>query len=63
MAGKTGTAESGSGKPHAWFAGYSPADTPEIVITVLLENAGEGSKEAAPLFRLMLESYYGWLNK
>ncbi len=61
--GKTGTAETTIDAPHAWFAGYSPADPPEIVIVVMLENAGEGSKEAAPLFRLMLESYFDWLGK
>ncbi|OQY27493.1 MAG: penicillin-binding protein 2 [Anaerolineaceae bacterium 4572_5.1] len=61
--GKTGTAETGIDAPHAWFIGYSPADIPEIVIVVMLENAGEGSKEAAPLFRLMLESYFDWLGK
>ncbi len=58
VAGKTGTAETGIDLPHAWFAGYAPADAPEIVITVMLENAGEGSEMAAPLFRLLAESYF-----
>ncbi len=61
--GKTGTAETIIDAPHAWFAGYSPADIPEIIIVVMLENAGEGSEEAAPIFRLMLESYFDWLGK
>jgi penicillin-binding protein 2 len=60
VAGKTGTAESGQEKPHAWFAGYAPADTPRVAIAVLLEEAGEGSKEAAPLFRQVLEAYFEW---
>lgn len=60
VVGKTGTAETGIDAPHAWFAGYTPADDPAIVIAVLLENAGEGSEEAAPLFRLMAESYFDW---
>ncbi len=58
VAGKTGTAETGVDLPHAWFAGYAPADAPEIVITVMLENAGEGSEMAAPLFRLLAETYF-----
>lgn len=60
VAGKTGTAESGQEKPHAWFAGYAPADTPRVVIAVILEHAGEGSKEAAPLFRKVVEAFFEW---
>lgn len=61
-AGKTGTAQSGSGDPHAWFIGYtqSEADTglPDIAIAVIVENAGEGSEMAAPLFQALVETYY-----
>lgn len=57
-AGKTGTAETVLDKPHAWFAGYTPADNPEIVIVTILENAGEGSEKAAPLFRAVAEAYF-----
>jgi penicillin-binding protein 2 len=59
-AGKTGTSESGVEIPHAWFAGYAPADTPQIVVAVIIENAGEGSAEAAPLFRQAVEAYFEW---
>ncbi len=58
VAGKTGTAETVIDAPHAWFAGYAPADAPEIVVVVMLENAGEGSAQAAPLFRKMAEAYF-----
>lgn len=59
VAGKTGTAESGQEQPHAWFAGYAPAQSPEIAIAVLLEHAGMGGEEAAPLFRQVAETYFG----
>lgn len=62
VAGKTGTAESGSGLPHAWFAGYTMASEntglPDIAIAVILENQGEGSDYAAPVFKRILETYY-----
>jgi penicillin-binding protein 2 len=62
IAGKTGTAQSGTDKPHAWFIGYTmdAADSkkPDIAIAVLVENVGEGSDYAAPIFRLMVETYY-----
>ena len=62
VAGKTGTAESGNGKSHAWFAGYTLNEEntglPDIAIAVIVENIGEGSEYAVPLFRAMVETYY-----
>jgi penicillin-binding protein 2 len=62
VAGKTGTAESGAPMPHAWFAGYAPAQDPEIAIAVILEYAGTGGQEAAPLFRQVVEAYGRYAN-
>ena len=47
VAGKTGTALADDGPwTHGWFAGYAPAENPEIVLVVYLEN-GHGSDAAA----------------
>jgi penicillin-binding protein 2 len=61
VAGKSGTAQApgATEKPFAWFTAYAPADQPAIAVTVLLENAGEGSVQAAPLVRQILEAYFG----
>ncbi len=63
MAGKTGTAQVSHVTPrgvdpgkvwyfnrdHAWFAGYAPANAPEIAIVVLVEHGGGGGKNAVPI--------------
>ena len=49
IAGKTGTAESGQNKTHAWFVGYSPEQNPRVAVSVFLEQGGHGGVEAAGL--------------
>ena len=52
LAGKTGTAQSGTldkgGKEldHAWFVGFAPADKPSIVVAVMIEFGGHGTRAA-----------------
>jgi penicillin-binding protein 2 len=62
IAGKTGTAQSGTDQPHAWFIGYTMdaqnSGLPDIAIAVVLENQGEGADWAAPIFRAIVETYY-----
>lgn len=49
-AGKSGTAELGSGRnPHSWFIGFAPAENPQIAVAVIVERAGTGSSRAVPL--------------
>ena len=58
VAGKTGSAETGRGTTHSWFACYAPAEQPEIVVAVLIEEGGDGSVAAAPVVRKILEAYF-----
>ncbi len=58
-AGKTGTAQFGiEDKTHSWFTSYAPYESPEIVLTVLVEEAGEGSDVALPISRRILQQYF-----
>jgi penicillin-binding protein 2 len=65
VGGKTGTAqvvsrESGADfEDHAWFAGFAPAEKPEIVVVALVENAGHGGEIAAPVVRKVMMQYFG----
>jgi peptidoglycan glycosyltransferase len=59
VAGKTGTAEVADAKSHAWFAGFAPADDPQVVVVVLVENAGTGGSVAAPIARKVIAAALG----
>lgn len=57
-AAKTGTAQwNSNANTHAWFTSFAPFDHPEIVVTVLLEEGGEGSTYAAPVAKRILEDW------
>lgn len=59
VTGKTGTAQVGGDKEsHAWFTGFAPYLNPEIAITVLVENGGEGGRVAVPIAREILQYYF-----
>ncbi|MEP1869418.1 MAG: penicillin-binding protein 2 [Paraglaciecola sp.] len=72
-AGKTGTAQlvsiaqdekydatklSKKNHDNAMYVGYAPYDNPEIVMSVVLENAGHGGAQAAPIARKMMDNYF-----
>lgn len=57
VAGKTGTANADEGPwTHAWFAGYAPAENPEIVLVVFLEK-GHGGSDAATVAREIFAAF------
>lgn len=58
-AGKTGTAQFGTGeRTHSWFTSFAPYENPEIVVVVVLEGGGEGHEAALPVARELLRSYF-----
>ncbi|MBN2465412.1 penicillin-binding protein 2, partial [candidate division WOR-3 bacterium] len=58
IAGKTGTAQNPPKPDHAWFVGYAPADDPEVVFAVLVENAGHGGVVSAPIAGQLIRAYF-----
>jgi penicillin-binding protein 2 len=58
VAGKTGTAQNPHGEDHAWFMCFAPADDPQVALAVIVENAGNGSTEAAPVAGAWLKAYF-----
>ena len=59
IAGKTGTAQIGtSEKTHAWLTSFAPADEPELVVTVLVEEGGAGERVAVPVAREIYSWYF-----
>jgi len=44
-------------RDHAWFIAFAPAEAPRIAVAVLVENAGFGSSNAAPVARKVLDAY------
>ena len=62
MAGKTGTAQTAGGAPHAWFTCFAPADNPQIAVAVVVLNGGTlaseatGGQVAAPVARAVVQA-------
>jgi penicillin-binding protein 2 len=73
VAGKTGTAQVVSrqgrteepssawyfDRSHGWFAGFAPAEDPEVAFAVLVEHGGAGSASAAPIATSVMQQYLG----
>jgi penicillin-binding protein 2 len=73
IAGKTGTAQvvrlgkerGGLGqsrlpehqRDHAWFTAFAPVDDPQIVVVLMIENAGMGGSQFAGFAKALIEAY------
>ncbi len=73
IAGKTGTAqvvrlgkERGAKgqallpehqRDHAWFVAFAPMESPRIVVTVMIENAGKGGSRFAAFAKTLIEAH------
>ena len=42
---------------HSWFTAFAPANNPQIVLVVLVENGGFGTATAGPVARRLIEYY------
>ncbi len=58
VAGKTGTAEVVGKQDFGWFCCYAPINDPQYIIVIMLEQAGGGSRAAAPIAEKILEYIY-----
>jgi penicillin-binding protein 2 len=59
---KTGTLTTET-KDHALFVCFAPCEHPEIVIAVILENAGHGGSAAAPVAKKIIDVYFSQKNR
>jgi penicillin-binding protein 2 len=58
VAGKTGTVRVKDGPQTAWFAGFAPSRSPEVVAVALVQGRSGGA-DAAPVAHRLLSRYFG----
>jgi penicillin-binding protein 2 len=58
--GKSGTAETGTPRPDAWFPAYAPVPDAEIAVATVLVHVrlATGGTDAAPLVRRVMSTYF-----
>jgi penicillin-binding protein 2 len=59
VAGKTGTAQVVGKQDTALFVAFAPADNPQYVVAVVIEEGGFGGSSAAPVVRRIMEGLAG----
>ena len=61
VAGKSGTAETPSGNPDAWFIGFAPYDGPKLAIATIFEEKPGllGSQDAGAASRAVFAAKFG----
>jgi penicillin-binding protein 2 len=57
VCGKTGTVQNTPLPDHSVFIAFAPKDNPKIVVSVYVEDAGQGARAAASIASLMIEKY------
>jgi peptidoglycan glycosyltransferase len=58
-AGKTGTLRPGpQGRTASWFIGFAPSRSPELIVSVMLENAPVWRRKANHVARDVLRAYF-----
>lgn len=57
VCGKTGTVQNPHGDDHALFIGYAPGDAPDILVCLVMENAGHGGSVAAPAVGKIIRTF------
>jgi penicillin-binding protein 2 len=64
VAGKTGTAQKGRGRPdQSWYVGLAPYPSPRYVVVATLEHGGFGVETAAPAVRRIMSVLFGIRDK
>ncbi len=59
VAAKTGTAQWKTGAPtHAWFTSFAPYDKPQLAVTVMIEEGGQGSAYPAQAAKRIYAWYF-----
>lgn len=61
IAGKTGTAQYGDvseDKAHSWFVGFSNTGNEDIVVSVLIEDGGNGKAPAVDAAKTIFQRYF-----
>jgi peptidoglycan glycosyltransferase len=58
VAGKTGTAEVSEQGDNAWFTGFAPADNPEVVVSIVMQDVdiATGAQLTSPNAKRLIEA-------
>jgi cell division protein FtsW (lipid II flippase) len=56
VAGKTGSAQLATGRPHSWFVGFAPAERPTIAFACIVEHGGHGRTAAGSVCREIVQT-------
>ncbi len=59
VAAKTGTAEVAGKQSTSWFASFAPADDPQYVVVVNVDQGGLGAATSGPVARAVYEQVFG----